>query len=115
MPPEWWEKWGERSKWFDGAGRPLNSELSQSYTWEALLEDHVQSERRSDRMEPIGEDEKDAMLRLLRWMLAWRPAERLSAPEVLETEWMTRWALPAYRKALRLQERRGQRRFSKRK
>ncbi|KAF6783471.1 hypothetical protein CSOJ01_15899 [Colletotrichum sojae] len=86
MPPEWWEKWGERSKWFDGTGRPLNKELSQSYTWEALLEDHVQSERRSDRVEPIGEGEKDALLRLLWWMLAWRPAERPSAPEVLETE-----------------------------
>ena len=99
MPPEWWAKWDERSKWYDEAGKPL-SNAADIWPWERRFEQWVQSPRRSRNMETICEDERDALLRLLRWMLAWRPSERPDVKTVLETDWMMRWASPAYQKGL---------------
>lgn len=45
-------------------------------------------------MERIGEAEKSALLDMLKGMLAFRSKERLTAAEILESEWMRRWALP---------------------
>lgn len=45
------------------------------------------------------EDEVKAFLALIRGMLRFRPEERLTAEQVLETEWMTNWALPALRES----------------
>lgn len=100
MPPEWWGKWEKRSKWYDEAGKPL-SNASDIWTWERRFEQWVQNPRRSRDMETIGEAERDALFQLLGRMLAWRPRERPDIKEVLETDWVTRWALPAYRKAWR--------------
>lgn len=99
MPPEWWGKWEKRPKWYDEGGKPL-SNASDIWTWERRFEQWVQDPRRSrNNMETIGEDERDALFQLLGRMLAWRPRERPDVKEVLEADWMTRWALPAYRKA----------------
>ncbi|KAJ0162164.1 Serine/threonine-protein kinase SRPK [Colletotrichum tanaceti] len=99
MPPEWWGKWEERPRWYDDAGRPL-SDASDIWPWGRRFEQWVQSPRRSRGMETMGEDERDALLKLLGRMLAWRPGARPSVLEVLEADWMTRWALPTYQKAL---------------
>ncbi|KAK6223598.1 hypothetical protein QIS74_03542 [Colletotrichum tabaci] len=93
MPPEWWGKWEQRPRWYDDAARPL-SNASDIWPWERRFEQWVQSPRRSRSMETMGEDERDVLLKLLGWMLAWRPGERPEVLEVLEAEWMTRWALP---------------------
>lgn len=45
-------------------------------------------------MEEIGEAEKDALLQMIRVMLAFRPTEMLTAAEVMKSEWMLQWALP---------------------
>lgn len=42
----------------------------------------------------IGEDEKAAFLNLMRRMLVFRPEERPTANEVLQSEWMVKWGLP---------------------
>lgn len=97
MPPEWWEKWEKRPKWYDEEGKPL-SNASDIWSWERRFEQWVQNPRRSRDMETINEDERDALLKLLGWMLAWRPSERPDVTRVLEADWMTRWALPAYQK-----------------
>jgi hypothetical protein len=41
------------------------------------------------------EDEKQAILTLMRGMLVFDPKGRLSIQEVRESEWMVKWALPA--------------------
>ncbi|KPM42259.1 hypothetical protein AK830_g4294 [Neonectria ditissima] len=99
MPHEWWGKWKKRTKWYDEAGNPL-SNASDIWPWERRFEQWVQNPRQSRNMETIGEDEWDALLKLLKWMLAWRPNERPDVRRVLESDWMTRWALPAYQKGL---------------
>lgn len=99
MPPEWWAKWEKRPKWYDEAGTPL-SNASDIWSWERRFEQWVQSPRHSKDMETISEDEQDALFKLLGWMLAWRPSERPDAQKVLGTDWVTRWALPAFQKGL---------------
>ncbi|KAL4948538.1 kinase-like domain-containing protein [Aspergillus filifer] len=44
----------------------------------------------------IEKDEVAAFLDLMRRMLAYRPEDRLTAEEVLRSEWMVKWALPCY-------------------
>lgn len=101
MPTEWWVAWEKRAKWYDDAGNPL-SNASDVWSWERRFEQWVQNPRQAKGMETIGEDERDALFRLLRWMLSWRPSERPNIKEVLEADWLTRWALPAYQKGLGL-------------
>ncbi|KAI0424810.1 kinase-like domain-containing protein [Xylaria sp. FL1042] len=65
MLPEWCNHWEERSKWFDDVGRPLGDECI-VWSWDRWFEE-------------LREEEKAALLDLLRWMLAWKPKERPSA------------------------------------
>ncbi|KAL1872991.1 hypothetical protein Daus18300_004132 [Diaporthe australafricana] len=95
MPPEWWNHWGERSKWFDEAGGPLSNECD-IWSLGRRFEQWVQEPRESCGMAILNEEEKTALFELLRWLLAWRPKERPNVEEVLDTAWMKGWALPAY-------------------
>ncbi|KAI0816352.1 kinase-like domain-containing protein [Xylaria sp. FL0064] len=66
------------------------------WSWDRRFDEWLQELRRYCGMDVIGEEEKVALLDLLRWMLAWKPEERPSAKEVLDTVWMKKWAVPAY-------------------
>lgn len=93
LPCDWWQKWDARERWFteeakrisEGAGRSLANRFVTS----------VEEPRRGSAMEEeLGEAERTALLTMLRGMLAFRPNERLTAMEIVESEWMLRWALP---------------------
>ena len=47
-------------------------------------------------METMDDEERDALFKMIRWMLRYRPEERPSAEQVLDTSWMRNWGLPAY-------------------
>jgi serine/threonine protein kinase len=49
-------------------------------------------------MDIIGEEEQAAFLDLLKHMLAWKPAGRPTAQQVLDSIWIRDWALPAYKR-----------------
>ena len=100
MPNEWWEKWDKRSKWYDEVGKPL-SKPADMWSWDRRFEYWVQKPRRSNDMEALGDEEYEALLRLLKWMLAWKPEQRPTAQEVLESQWVTDWALPTYKRGLK--------------
>ncbi|KAI1737187.1 kinase-like domain-containing protein [Xylaria scruposa] len=95
LPSEWWDRWAERPKWFDEVGKPLSNPCD-IWPWDRIFEQYIQETRQSSGMGVINEEERAALLRLLKWMLAWRPKERPTADEVLKTTWMRKWALPAY-------------------
>ncbi|KAL1860745.1 hypothetical protein VTK73DRAFT_7190 [Phialemonium thermophilum] len=95
LPPEWWEKWEERPKWFDEQGNALSNPRD-VWSWDRRFDQWIQEPRQSIGMEKIGDEERLALLQMLRWRLSWRPRERPSVDQVLGTAWMTRWALPAY-------------------
>lgn len=99
MPPTWWKKWDNRSMYFDEAGKPLGPPYDH-WSWERKFREWVQSPRQRWRTDTLAEDELDEVMKLLQRMLAWKPSERLDIYSVLNSEWMTRWALPAYKKGL---------------
>lgn len=93
MPVDWWERWEARSEFFDEAGRPVEGrdiwpEFEQGF------ETGVQSYRRKLQMGVFGDEETRAILRLIRQMFKFRPQERPTIEEVLESDWMVNWVLP---------------------
>ncbi|KAI0556270.1 kinase-like domain-containing protein [Xylaria curta] len=94
-PSEWWDMWEGRPEWFDETGKPLSNNCD-IWSWDRRFEQWIQKPRQSRDMGIIDEEEKAALLSLLKWMLAWRPEGRPNAEEVLNTTWMKKWALPAY-------------------
>lgn len=94
MPPEWWQRWEGRHRFFDEYGRPTESHKENKWpTLEESFEIGVQKWRRKAGAE-MTENEKVAFLDLMRRMLSFRPEERPTAEEVLLSEWMLKWALP---------------------
>ena len=51
------------------------------------------------RIEPA---ERDAIFKMLKSMLKFRPENRSTAKQILECEWMVKWALPEYEKIRRI-------------
>lgn len=47
----------------------------------------------------LDDDEAQAFRRLLRGMLAYKPADRPTTEEILKAEWMVYYALPEYERA----------------
>lgn len=98
LPTEWWEKWEARRDKFTEHGEPINRSGSQNQSWEDLFETSVQRPRIKEGMPPFESSERDALFSMLRSMLSFRPENRPSAQQVLESEWMVKWALPEYEK-----------------
>ncbi|KAI0002628.1 kinase domain-containing protein [Xylariaceae sp. FL0662B] len=92
MPDEWWKTWEERENYFIGNGKPKEGREVRNFDWR--FEDSIQGPRRSMGMEVMDDEERDAFFEMIRGMLAFRPGDRLSASQVLQTEWMRRWAIP---------------------
>jgi serine/threonine-protein kinase SRPK3 len=95
IPKEWWERWEARRDFFDESGKPT----LQRSAWppiEEAFEDGVQKYRVRFKQEAFGEEEKAAILHLMRRMLRFRPEERLSIQDVLASDWLVKWAIPAY-------------------
>ena len=104
LPAEWWEKWEGRRDFFTDDGEPNNQATSQYRSLEDNFELNVQKPRNQEGMSPLGSSERDAFFAMLRPMLAFRPENRPSAQQVLESEWMVKWAIPEYEKVLSSQE-----------
>ncbi|KAI9932288.1 hypothetical protein ASPWEDRAFT_51039 [Aspergillus wentii DTO 134E9] len=98
LPPEWWEKWDVRLQWFNEDGTRNHEELGRP--WAERFEKFVQEPRRKCGMEELGDEEKYALLGMLKAMLMFRPEERLTAAEVLESKWMKEWGFPELERML---------------
>ncbi|PYH90933.1 kinase-like protein [Aspergillus ellipticus CBS 707.79] len=102
MPSEWWVRWEGRGRFFDAERRP--TETYSENRWpdlEGSFDDGIQRWRRRWGGE-IEKDEKRVFLDLIRRMLMFKPEERLTVEEVLNSEWMVKWALPDYQQSLEL-------------
>lgn len=96
MPEEWWLRWERRSKWFDATGKVLDESGSPG-SWTERFEEGIQKARKRYGYPTMGDQEKGELIALLKCTLAWRPAERPSAEQLLDMPWMKNWALPAYK------------------
>lgn len=76
--------------------------MKESRSLYQLLEDrfesNVQQPRIKEKMQGLKSSERDLLLAMLRSMLSFRPKDRPSARQALESEWMVKWALPEYEK-----------------
>ncbi|KAI1774789.1 kinase domain protein [Hypoxylon cercidicola] len=96
LPDSWWHKWERRSNYFTEAGAPLADRHVPS--WEGRFEKYTQKTREDDGFAKISLEEKEALFAMIRPMLTFKPEDRCTAAQVLESEWMTQWALPEYQK-----------------
>lgn len=102
LPDEWWDAWdGDyRRNLFteDGVVRDDRRDyfLSCDPGLEGRFELMVQGPRREEGMQEVSGEEKAALLKMLRAMLAYQPADRIKAQDILRSEWMLRWGLPAF-------------------
>ncbi|GLA81129.1 hypothetical protein AtubIFM56815_004766 [Aspergillus tubingensis] len=99
LPREWWLCWEGRSKFFTEDGHPTDAYLENK--WPPLEESFdvdIQKWRRKWRG-VVEEDERAAFLDLIRRMLLFRPEARPTAENVLQSEWMVKWALPDYERS----------------
>ncbi|KAG7115266.1 Serine/threonine-protein kinase spk-1 like [Verticillium longisporum] len=92
MPDEWWETWEGRSKRFSDNGKPkVGREV---WTFDQRFQDAIQEPRRRRGLEVMDDPERDALFKMIRGMLVFRPGDRLSADEVLRSDWMRTCAIP---------------------
>lgn len=96
LPPEWWRKWEARRHRFTEDGKPMNRNPFRS--WDDRFEDSVQQPRRGSKMPMFDARERDAIFDMLRPMLSFRPENRPTTQQILESEWMVKWTLPEYGK-----------------
>lgn len=101
LPPEWWERWDAQLKWFNEEG--VRDRGGVARPWAERFEDSVQEPRRKYGMEEVGEEEKAALFSMLKAMMAFRPKERPTMEEILECEWMRKWALPDLERMRKMQ------------
>lgn len=94
LPHDWWQKWDARQRWFNEEGKRTSGLAGRSLTDRFV--DSVQLPRQEQTVEDVGQAEKTAILNMLRGMLTFMPDKRLTAAEVMESEWMLRWALPVH-------------------
>ncbi|KAG7087532.1 hypothetical protein E1B28_013491 [Marasmius oreades] len=90
LPSEWWEKWEKRAEWFDEDGEPKDGQPRQPL--KERYESSIQGPRRKYGMEEFSDEEGAVLISLLKSMFTFNPRDRPTAKEVLESEWMNRWA-----------------------
>ncbi|KAK3386468.1 hypothetical protein B0H63DRAFT_384865, partial [Podospora didyma] len=102
-PSRWWGKWENRKGFFASDGswlrkirictpgsRPLSQQM-----W-----DMGRGETPETCQWAVEGGEMRALEDLLRGMLKFEPAERLSAEELMTSEYMVKWAMPAWERQL---------------
>lgn len=94
LPEEWWASWENRDKIFDDQAQSVKG--NPRWSLEDRLERYIQEPRREYGMAEMDDEEKQAFLELMRSMLKFRPEDRASAQQVLESKWMRVWARPAF-------------------
>jgi len=88
LPPEWSQKWDVMPKWLNAG------EDDECWSWEKRFEFNMQKPRQKLGMKKVGEEEKAAFLVMLKAMVTYNPGERMTAEEVRQSKWMTKWAMP---------------------
>lgn len=94
FPLDWWNSWHSRHEYFDDSGYPVDDR--DMMTLEARLENLIQKPRLDAGFTGMEPDEKLAFMDMIRSMLKFRPEERARTPEILECDWIVKWAMPQF-------------------
>lgn len=98
LPPEWWKRWEARQNKFTEDGKPINRAYGYFRSWDDRFEDSVEKPRRDKGIPSFDAKERDAIFHMLRPMLSFRPEDRPTTKQILQSGWMVKWALPEYGK-----------------
>ncbi|PWY64779.1 kinase-like protein [Aspergillus sclerotioniger CBS 115572] len=98
LPRAWWVSWEARHEYFEESGEPKKGRFVYP-SLEQSFEKYVQASRRRDKMCCFSDEEKRAILDMLRPMLVFKPEERATVQDVLRSDWMVHWGLPAIEKS----------------
>ncbi|KAF5019605.1 hypothetical protein F66182_8391 [Fusarium sp. NRRL 66182] len=102
--PEEWSAYGAKRAeyWVEDVAEAQDSTVQPAnkggFTWDVRFERCVQQGRKESGMKPMSEEEKEAFIDMMKRIITFRPEERITAKELLETRWMKKWALPELRK-----------------
>ena len=97
MPAEVFDKWADRGSFFTDDQQPIGRKLGESFA--ESLDIAITRPRKQFAQGELGHEELQAFEKLLRSMFQLAPEKRISAQEVLESEWMVQWALPDLKRA----------------
>lgn len=93
LPRDWWDRWEARCQFFDELGNFKDCNRYKFSSLEDRFEKDVQECRERHGMFTFDTKEKMALLAMLRPMLAFRPENRSTANQVLQSDWMQNWGL----------------------
>lgn len=91
MPTRWWQHWEQRHQFFDEAGNSTQGQHAHPPLSEAF-DVWAQKSRIKHNVGVFSDEEKAAFLDLLRRMLSFDPQARPSAVDVLQSDWVIKWA-----------------------
>ena len=95
LPLEWWQKWDARSKVFNEEGVRIDKRVNSLMgSIEERFDENVQKWRRFHKMEEVSKKEKAALIDVLKPMLTFKPGDRMTAEQIVESKLMKEWALP---------------------
>jgi serine/threonine-protein kinase SRPK3 len=99
-PARWWDTWENRKEFFEPDGSWAR-DMKRIYTSVFRpLHQRIWDMGRGETPETCQWDvqggEMRALEELLRGMLAFEPAERLTAEQLMRSEYMVKWAMPAW-------------------
>ncbi|KAM3514282.1 hypothetical protein MY11210_002072 [Beauveria gryllotalpidicola] len=98
LPADWCKRWKDRDDFFDDGGNPKEGR----HVWpriETAFQNRIQRFRRDDNMGELCRKEEKAFLEMMTQMLRYRPEERPTIQEVLQSDWMATWAQSDYERA----------------
>ncbi|KAF2458135.1 kinase domain-containing protein [Lineolata rhizophorae] len=103
-PARWWDSWGNRKEFFEPDGSWIRN-VKRIYTPVFRpLHQRMWDMGRGKTTETCEWDveggEMQALEELLRAMLAFEPAERPTAKQLMASEYMVKWAMPAWQRQL---------------
>lgn len=96
LPKRWWDKWQNRSIFFDESGSWKKNDRHGSTSWPLAKKMNYM-----ERDEDFCPKEKRAVEELLERMLTYEPSERITAQEAVDSEWMRKWGVPAIQRTNR--------------
>ncbi|SMR62114.1 unnamed protein product [Zymoseptoria tritici ST99CH_1E4] len=103
-PKRWWDKWAQRQEFFQPDGSYIE-DIKRIHTPKFRpLQQRLWQMGRGETRETCEWDveggEMRALEELLRSMLKFEPSERATAEELLASEYMVKWAMPAWQRQL---------------
>ena len=105
LPARWWQKWENRNEFFSEDGQSWAHDYCRISTPVSRpLHQRIWEMGRGETPETcewnVKNGELAALEDLIRRMLSYEPSQRITAAEAMESEYMVKWAIPAWRRQL---------------